>query len=392
MKINDNSSATSLEYNKFLEDKLRNISQSKEREIERLKTIYEKKVVGAKSEGESRYELALKRNDEMLAGVGNNYEEKLKSYSDSLSKTEKNIAQTELAFQRDHSLKMKNLKEQFANMIDDEFSRARENQKTVQAQMKASVYSTQDKSRSEQQGLESNARSAINALGSEYTHKVSTEERDFRSKLDTDKQAHDETLRIQKNEFKTGLDKKIQQGKQIEREKVKVQKVELDFLDNHQRDILTQKSNDFKIRYETMVKEHEHILGELKTNLMADMKKMLESTSAQKKSVADKMNDHFYRIETLTPAVTETEKELIVSLPVPEYEKENVHLSAHGRDLKLTLNRRYTDTMESTDGSTNRSTRNELFSKEFSTKDILNPKMITQKYEKGVLTFKIGKA
>ncbi len=389
MKVSD---SNSLEYNKNLDDKLRNISKTKEAEIERVKKIYEKKVEGAKSEGEDRYESALKKNDELIAGVGVDYEQKLKSYKDSLDRTQKNIAQTEESFKTDHSEKMRGLKEQYANNIEDEYFRANENQKAVQDQMKASVQSVQNKSRNEQAHFESSSRAAINSLGAEFNSKTASQERDFRSRLEADRIAQDEMLRTQRDEQKARLDKNRETGKRLEQEKTQVQKEELTFLDNHQREMINQRNIDFKVRYENMVKEHEAILSQLKSNLETDMKKMVESSATQKKDISNKVGDSFYRIETLNPSVIESEKELTVSLKVPDYEKENVHLSVHGRDLKLTLNRRYTDIMEATDGSTNRSTRNELFSKEFTSRDILDPKHIGQKYDKGILTFKIQKA
>ena len=107
--------------------------------------------------------------------------------------------------------------------------------------------------------------------------------------------------------------------------------------------------------------------------------------------MTNKSDDQFYRIETLTPTVVENEKEYQVSLKVPEHEKENVHLSAHGRGVKMTLTRKFSDSIDQEDGSTSRSTRTELFSKEFPSKDILNPKVVSQKYEDGVLTYKISK-
>lgn len=385
MNVNDSNS-------KALDDKLRNISRSKEMEVERIKKIYDKKVEGAKAEGEDRYESAIKRNDDMIAGVGAEYEQKLQSYKESLEKTEKNIAQAEIAYKKDHAEKMKGLKEQFANNVEDEFFRANDNQRSIQAQMKSAVSSVQNKSRNEQKNLESNARAYINALGVDYSNKIKNEELEYRSRLETDKLTHEETLRNQQSELKNQLDKKMQQGKRLEMEKAQVQREELAYLENHHRDMLNQRTADFKVRYETLVKEHEAILNELQTNLDADMKKMIETTASQKKDVSAKLNDTFYRIETLNPSVLDAGKELIVSLKVPEYEKENVHLSAHGRNIKMTLNRRFTDTMEAGDGSINRSTRNELYSKEFATQDILNPKQIAQKYDKGVLTFRIAKA
>lgn len=391
MKVNETSSGA-LEYNRNLDDKIRNISKTKEQEIERIKKIYDKKVEGAKAEGEDRYEASLKRNDEIIAGAGIQYEEKLKSYKENLDRTEKNVSQSELALKTDHAEKMKSLKEQFANNVEDEFYRANDTQRSVQDQMETSVQKIQNRSRSEQKHLETEARSYISALGSDYNQKITSEERDYRSRLLADNRTHEEALKNQKSELKAMLDKNMQQGKRLEAEKVQIQKEELTFLDKHQKDMIAQRNADFKVRYEKMVQEHEAILNNLKGHLEADMRNMVESISTQKRMIANKTEDPFYRVETLNPMMAETEKDITVSLKVPEYEKENVHLSVHGRDIKLTLTRKYTDSLESPDGSTNKSTRNELFSKEFMTKDILNPKQISQKYENGVLLFKIQKA
>lgn len=391
MKVNDSSAAT-IEYNRNLDDKMRNISKSKELEIERVKKIYDKKIESAKTEGEDRYEASLKRNDEMVAGAGADYEQKLKGYQENLKRTEKNLAQSEEAFKTDHAEKMKSLKDQFNNNITDQFYQANDTQKAVEAQMKTSVQTISDKSRNEQKHLENDSRAYMNALGADFNHRISNEEQDYRSRLEADKTAHDDKMRMQKTELKEMLDKNMQKGKQLEAEKIQVQKHEISYLDNHQREMINQRTADFKVRYDNIVKEHEEILNNLKAHLDADMKKIVESTATQKRMVASKSEDAFYRVETLNPAVTESPKDITVSLKVPEYEKENVHLSVHGRDIKITLSRKYTDTLAAQDGSTNKSTRNELFSKEFSSAEILNPKLISQKYEKGILTYKIQKA
>jgi HSP20 family molecular chaperone IbpA len=383
MKVNDSVN---------LDDKMRNISKSKEMEIERVKNIYDKKIESAKTEGEDRYIASLKRNDEMVAGAGADYERKLKDYQENLTKTEKNISQAEAAFRTDHNEKMKSMKDQFSNNITDQYFQANDVQKSVEDQMKSTVQTIADKSRNEQKHLENESRSHINAIGNDYNHKIASDEQQYRIQFEAEKTAHEDQLRTQKTELKEMLDKNMQKGKELEAEKVQVQKQEISYLDNHQREMINQRTADFKIRYDNIVKEHEAILNNLKTHLDADMKKMVESTSAQKRMVASKNEDAFYRVETLNPAVLETEKDVSVSLKVPEHEKENVHLSVHGRDIKLTLSRKYTDSLESQDGSTNKSTRNELFSKEFTTNEILNPKLISQKYEKGTLTYKIQKA
>jgi HSP20 family molecular chaperone IbpA len=88
----------------------------------------------------------------------------------------------------------------------------------------------------------------------------------------------------------------------------------------------------------------------------------------------------------------ESEKEVLVSIPITEYEKENVFLSTQGRQIKMTLSRKYSDASMALDGSKNKSTRSELFSKEFTTKDLLDHRDIQRNYIDGILTFKIKKA
>jgi HSP20 family molecular chaperone IbpA len=382
VKVNDNNSEI-LDYSKKLDSKLRDQTVKKETEIENLKKIYDKKIDATNIEGQDRYINSIKRNDDLLVGASKDYEDKLNNYKENLEKTQKSISQEENALRSDHSQKMESFKDQYRS--------ANDNQEAVQQQTQNSLQAITDKARAEKNHLDSTARAEINALSSEYNQKGIATESEYRATLDNDIRSHQADINLQKTELKKVMDKNTEQNKRLEVEKSKVQTDEVTYLDNHQKDILNQKQSDFKIRYENLVKEHESLLTELKTHFAADVKKMVESTSGQKKIIANRADDQFYRVETLNPVITETEKEYQVSLAVPEHEKENVHLSVHGRGVKMTLTRKFTDSIEDKDGSTNKSTRNELFSKDFPSKDILNQKSVAQKYEDGVLTYKILK-
>jgi len=171
-----------------------------------------------------------------------------------------------------------------------------------------------------------------------------------------------------------------------------VKKGKLDYQEMHQKDMLSQREKDFKVRYENMVKEHDTILKNLSAKFEEDARKITASTSTDKKILSGRSEDPFYKVDKLSPKVVEGLKTVTVAVPVAEYEKENVHLSTQGRSIKITLSRKYTDSLNAEDGSLNRSTRSELFSKELTTADLLSPKNITQSYEDGVLSFKINKA
>ncbi|MBC7538304.1 MAG: Hsp20 family protein [Bacteriovorax sp.] len=390
MKVTDNSTEL-LDYSKKLDNKLRNETIKKETEIDNLKKIYEKKIDATKVEGEDNYVNSIKRNDDLLVGASKNYEDKLNNYRENLEKTQKSISQEENSLKSDHNQKMEGFKDQYLSNMHEQFKSANDNQEALHQETQNNLQTITDKSRAEKIHLDTTARAEINALSSEYNQKGVSTEREYRATLDNDLRAHQADINLQKTELKKVMDKTTEQNKRLETEKAKVQTDELTYLDLHQKDILSQKQSDFKVRYENLVKEHETLLTELKTHFAADVKKMVEQNAGQKRIIANRSDDQFYRVETLKPTIVENVKEYVVSIAVPEHEKENVHLSVHGRGVKMTLTRKYTESMDDKDGSTNRSTRNELYSKEFPSKDILNPKQVVQKYEDGVLTYKIQK-
>lgn len=390
MKVNDSASLTA-EYSRQLDEKRRHHNIAKEAELEKLKQIYDQKIEEANEHGEEKYVNALKRNDQRILGATKDYEEKLNSYKDNLSRTQKSIAQEELALKNEHEEKMSSARNQNINNIHDQFRNAKETQEAVESQIKNTVDLIADKSRAQKSQLERNSQFEINALSSQYNQKEINEEQQFRAQVEANIKNHEEEVRLQRNDLKTSMSKTMQQGKRLEQEKLQVQQEELAFLDNHQKEMITQKNADFKVRYENMIKEHDATIAEIKSRLDHDINKMIVDTSSQKKMIANKKDDNFYKIETLNPKVKETEKAYYVSLKVPEHEKDNVHLSVHGREVKMTMTRRFTESLQAEDGSINKSTKNELYSKEFGAMDLLNSKLISQKYEDGILSYKIQK-
>jgi hypothetical protein len=390
MKVSESNSEL-IDYSKKLNDRLKNQTINKEREIETIKSIYEKRIDDTKIEGEDRYINALKKNDEQLIGASKDYEDKLNGYKENLEKTQKMINQEENSLKLDQAQKMETSKDQFRSNIDNQIRNASEQQNTINQQTQNKLNAINGSTRMQKNQLEMKANTEINNLSNEYNQKGISTERDFRSNLDNNIRMHQEDLNLQKNELRKLMDKNAEKNKRLEDEKLKVQANELNYLDLHQKDLINQKQNDFKIRYENMVKENEAILSELKIHFDKDVKKMVVQNAAQKNNLTNKNEDSFYRVETLKPKIQDNPKEMLVSIEVQEHEKENVHLSAHGRVVKLTLTRKFSDSIADELGGTNKSTRTELFSKDFPTKDILNSKEITQKYENGILSFKIAK-
>lgn len=374
--------------NKSIERKI----AGRDQEIKNIDQVYDKKIEAAKSEGEKEFLQSLDRNQQLIIGESNNFEEKIKNYQEQLAKTRETVVREEAALKGGYKEKLSLAKKELEDNFQTDYFDMQADREQIQASTRDAVKEITTKSKSDKIQMEGNAQFEINALSSEFNQKATASERDFRTKLDQDVKLHTAEISQQKEDLKKLMAIDGDKNKRISSEQNRVNKEQLDYQDKHQTDVLAQKEKDFKIRYENITKNYNSVLKELSDKLEADVKKVVEKTTNDKKVIDERSNDHFYNVDKLNPKFTEDEKTVTVSIPVASYEKENLHLSTQGRSIKLTLARKYNDTLNDEDGSVNKSTRSELYSKELTTKDLLNPNHITQAYADGVLSFKINKA
>ena len=364
----------------------------KEKEIKNLDTIYDKKIAQTHIEGEDQFVQALDRNNQRVSSESIVFEDKIKSYQDRLKKIQDTVALEETTLKTTSNQRLDEMKTQMETNFQEQYSAIQENQNQIIGDSQSAVRENASKAKTEKILLENNAQYEINALSSGLNTKAANNEKDFRSKLDSDMRLHNAEINSQKEELKKLTVMDAEKNKRLSNELQIVNKGQLDFQEQHQKDMLLQRDNDFKIRYANMVKEHNTILNNLSAKFDEDARRIKFATSEDKKILDSRSEDSFYRVETINPKLIENQNDVTVHIPVADYEKENVHLSTRGRLIKITLSRKYTDSINENDGSLNKTTRSELFSKELPTTDLLSPKNITQSYENGVLSFKIKKA
>lgn len=374
--------------NKGIEKKI----AAKEEEIKNLDALYDKKTAISRLQGEDEYQQSLERNGQRILSESNIFENKIKSYQDKLKKVQDTVASEEVTLKTSGKQKMAELKGQMEESFLDQYSTTQDNQRVISESTQASVKEIAARSKAEKLLMEGNAKYEINALSSEFNQKAADNEKNYRSKLDNDIRLHTSDINLQKEQLKKLMTMDAEKNKRLSNEQNRVNKDALDFQEKHQQDMLLQRDKDFKVRYENLVKEHDSVLKTLSDKFVADARKLTESTASDKRILGSRSEDPFYRVDTLNPKLKEELKFVTVTLPVAEYEKENVHLSTQGRTIKITLSRKYTDTLNAEDGTVNRSTKSELFSKELAATDLLSPKGVTQAYADGVMTFRINKA
>ena len=135
---------------------------------------------------------------------------------------------------------------------------------------------------------------------------------------------------------------------------------------------------------------HKEVLENIEQKFKNEIHNLLVNNQEQKKLVEDKSQDSFYHMKTINPEIVDQEKHYFVSIKVPPYEKENVTLAPRDRTLRLSFNRRFAERVENENGYL-KSRRSEILVRELHVPELTDPHSVAQKYENGILTFKVAK-
>jgi HSP20 family molecular chaperone IbpA len=397
MKIDNTDAANKLKENEELYKRLNKSIErkivSKEDEVKKLDQHYEKKIATTKINGEDDYLLALERNEARIKDEADVVEDKLKNYNEQLNKTKYSVEKEVNNLKSGEKQNIADLKLQFEENFQEQFNNASENQREMQTRTQNLNRDITTKSNLERSQLENKTQFALSALTSDFNQKSSNTELKYKDDLERNLKQHTSNLNAQKEELNRVAKNDLDKNTRLSNEKLRVNQEQMNYQDKHQQSLLVQKDQDFKVRYEKIVKEHDDIIQNLSSRFKKDVQSLVDKTAKDKSLINEKLSDPFYQVDKLQPKITEAVDHYVVTLPVTEYEKDNVQLSTQGRGIKLTLSRRYKDsTLDEKTGVTDRSTRSELFSKELKVKDILDSKQITQSFENGELHFKILKA
>ncbi len=383
--------ADSKEYLSKLNSGLKDRITLKEKEIEAVNKIYDQKIESTKQEGEDRYLNAIDQNQQKLGTVVRDYEEKLSEYRTNLEKTKLKLDEEQKLLKDNSELTLHNLKIKGEENHNDLFKTIVDNQEQLHFDSNNKMKNLILDSKSEISKLKSEADYDLSKLEHQKNLEFNKKTSDFQNQLDGLTKSQTNAMRTQEDEFKEQFKQTMNDQKRLVDEKTRINTDRLNYLDSFHQSLVQQKEQDFKIKYQNIVNQHEEMLNDIQKKFDSEVRNLQESTSKQKSMISEKASDPFYRIQTIEPTITDLGKEVLFELPVANHEWENVHLSVQGRNVKMTLGRKFSDEYTSDLGQRNKSSRSELFSKELQVADLLNAKTITQKYENGKVQFKVAK-
>lgn len=377
---------------KSANNKLKSQVKAKEAELARVDDYYEKRKAEKRADFQTDLSKIQSANNRKIYEESVEYQNRINEYKDDLDKVHSQLEQTKTALSRDNEQKIKIHKKELQTQLDDQIATSRQDAESLVAKTQEQNRNINAQTQDELNEIQKNAATKIREYSDEQNQLYLKNQNNFQSAHKKLIKDHQSTMFQTENDIKKETTQKVADLKKQETDLEKVNIDQINFKKTFHKKQMEQLDNDFKERYGNISTSHQNILKDLTARLNTDIEALAKTNSKMKETFNDKSQDPFYHITELAPIVTEQEKGYQVQLPVAEHEKNSVFLSTQGREIKITLSRKYDQTLTDTQNSQNRSTRSELFSKTFGVKDLLNPRYITQQYQDGVLTFTILKA
>jgi HSP20 family molecular chaperone IbpA len=201
---------------------------------------------------------------------------------------------------------------------------------------------------------------------------------------------HDQTLSNQKiehernlNNLKTDLYKKsTEETQRFEQNKEKTTEI--------QSKLIEQEQKAFEKRFKDLVNEQNKLIEKLtqRSQELIDQQKTQFITTSN--NISNKAQDDFYKMRNIEPLIHDKVTHLEVKIPVAEHEKDSVRLNVLKRKLKVTLDRKFEDKIQSEDSKIS-NTKVESLTKEIAIDHLLDSKKIERSYADGHLIYNIAK-
>lgn len=151
-------------------------------------------------------------------------------------------------------------------------------------------------------------------------------------------------------------------------------------------------NEQFEKEYNNILASNNIKLGSLDERTKGVVQKLKEKFLQNANLILEKSKDPFYQFKRVKPLVEDKGDHYVLSVDLPEHEKNNVQISGKKRNLKLTFNRFHEVEFKDQPNVTNIAKKRESYSTTTAVKDIVDADKIEKYYQNGRLHFTIPKA
>ncbi len=377
---------------KRLNDLQRRKIKAKEKELDKIDEIYSKRAEQTHHEGELKVNEVRDANKQKLIHTLEGKHQRLEQIKADMTEVERRLEQQRFTIRQDHKKDLKEQQDLHAQRLSEKYDIAREQAIKISEQAQNKL-----------QNIQKDTNTSLHEMQYQSNLKVVENQNKYQGKMDRLNAQYkvelQDAVQKQQQEFtKNRLhhSKKMQEIKANQKsETFKRQQIfgrEKLMQETQQQRLLKQHHNNFKKKISDMTKDQEHVINQAKTRFAEERRKLKNELSTERKSITEKVDNDFYRINKMQTKLVDKGDHYIVSLKVPDYEYEKVQVTGFDRTIRVNFGRRFSEKVVDENGETHQSNRSETFSNIIPTEDIIDPKTITQSYKDGILSFKINKS
>lgn len=392
MKVDSSKVSENQKYLKELIGKQRREIVLREQELDNIQTIYNKKADQERLVGEEKLLDIHDRNQAEMIEATKQREEKLANLKEEYQKTQQTLQKQEDTLKKQHVRRVENVQDAHMIKTRDLFDEAQEQVKEINLRNNNKIQDVYSKTNRELGKIRHKSQIAIDKAAYENDLRVTQAQNGQADAMKKSQERFEIANRRQEMEHKNALDNQILKNQTEFKVRERIHKDRTEATEKHYDELMKGEKLAFESKYKTMIKEHQEVLDRLKTAFDQRMKDMIKGFSDLKTSKAEKYQDEFYTLDKLSPRVREDQKFYYIEIDTPPHEKENYHITAHGRNIKLMFNRRSEERLDEPNGGVQTSKKSETLRKEFKVAEIVDDRKLKVNYEDGVLSYRLPKA
>lgn len=365
---------------------------AKQKEINKIQDIYDKKIEDERFQGEVKLMDIQDRNKARLINATLGKEEKLEELKLQQENTRKRILDEEFSLKSKHKEGIRVQNALHSEKSKEIFGQSSEELKDLTFRINNQVKDVKNKSDQVVSDIRHESKLKIDQAAFNNDLKITEAQSGQANAMKRSEQRYQQAVRKNELEHKNMLAEQLFKNDMNFKTKERINKDRTEAMEKHYQELLLGEKKGFEEKYQKMIDSHNQVLDRLKKTFEKEMSSITQSHLKAKESANNKVDDDFYQLLTLEPSIREDEKAYYIEINTPAHEKENFNLTADQRTVKLMFNRRSEERLENENGGVEKSKRSQVITKEFKVSDIVSDKNIRVTYQEGVLSYRLPKA
>lgn len=391
MKVDAEQLQQNREYLKKLLKSQRGLISARETEVENTQKMNEKVLENERLQGQVKLMDIQDRNKAMLIQETAGNEDKLLELKRQVEDTRNRLSKEEALIRSEHKSQVEHINQNHAIKAKDMYERSRDEIQDLNFHINEQVKDVHNKTEQSLTKIRHDTKLAVDKAEYQNSLKVSAAQDGQANQLKRMEDQYNLAARQREMEHKANLAQQHLENTSEFESRKRIHSDRTKAVEQHYNELTKAEKLAFEEKYTKMIGEHKTVLDRLKTLFDREFNNLVEKNSEKLKSAENRISDPFYHLQVLEPNLREDDKYYYIDIKTPPHEKENYHVTAHDRKIKLSFNRRSEERMDE-NGQVFTSKKSEAMTREINVAQIVKDKGVTESYKDGVLSYRLPKA